>query len=422
MSESTSALLTMRMVNLVAVVLVALSTASGSSAAGERVVFVTSVTGTGDLGSWPDAGMATGTAAGDAICQARATAAGLANPSNFVAWLSDSSDDAYCRLHNLSGKKVGNCGQSTLPVAAGPWLHPNGIPFGEAIDQLLSPNGVVYTALQVDEFGSALPAFAGFFTATQDDGVLDTVWTTCGDWVGSSSQFAATGSEQRTTQNWTAGGGGDCSKTARLICMESLAGPALPPFAMQGRVAFVTSVTGTGDLGSWPDAGGKTGIAAGDAICQARAIAAGLDEPSSFRAWLSDATTNAIDRFVNEGRWVRLDGIPVAENKIDLTDGVLFAPINVSETGGYLGNWGVWSGTHLTGAGTGTDCAGWTVGTGGDSGTNGTSNDLRSWTSPSSLTCDVSGARLYCLSDSPLPIFSDGFESGDTSAWSSTVP
>ena len=141
MCESTSASLTMRMVILAAVVLVALSTASGGSAAGERVVFVTSVTGTGDLGSWPDAGMATGTAAGDAICQARATAAGLANPSNFVAWLSDSSDDAYCRLHNLSGKKVTNCGQSTLPVAAGPWLHPNGIPFGEPIDQLLSPHG-----------------------------------------------------------------------------------------------------------------------------------------------------------------------------------------------------------------------------------------------------------------------------------------
>ena len=35
------------------------------------------------------------------------------------------------------------------------------------------------------------------------------------------------------------------------------------------RVVFVTSVTGTGDLGSWPDAGGNIGVSAGDAICQA---------------------------------------------------------------------------------------------------------------------------------------------------------
>ena len=419
---SEGARVSLMMIVFVAALFISLSTASVSSAAGERVVFVTSVTGSGDLGSWPDAGMATGTAAGDAICQSRATAAGLANSSNFVAWLSDSSDDAYCRLHNLSGTKATNCGQSTLPVAAGPWLHPNGIPFGEEIDQLLSPNGVVYTALQVDEFGSALPAFAGFFTATRDDGVLDTNRTTCADWASSSSQLAATGSESRTTQNWTIFGAADCATTAHLVCMETGAGPGLPPFAVPGRLAFVTSVTGNGDLGSWPDAGGKMGIAAGDAICQTLATVAGLDEPSTFKAWLSDATSSAIDRFVNEGRWIRLDGIPVAENKADLTDGVLFAPINVSETGEYQGNWGVWSGTQSNGSGTGTDCAGWTVGTGGTSGSHGAANDLRFWTGPSSLTCDFSGARLYCLSDSPLPIFSDGFESGDTSAWSSTVP
>ena len=421
MSESAKASLTMRMIGLVTALLIPLATASVISAGGERVVFVTSVTGTGDLGSWPDAGVAIGTTAGDAICQARATAAGLGNPSNFVAWLSDSSDDAYCRLHNLSGTKSTNCGQSTLPVGAGPWLHTNGIPFGEAIDQLLLPNGVVYTALQIDEFGSTVPAFARFFTATQADGTLNTSRTTCGDWASSSSQFTTTGFEEKTTHSWTNSGGGDCSKMAHLICMETLTGPALPPFAIRGRQAFVTSVSGTGDLGSWPDAGGKVGIEAGDVICQTRASVAALDEPLSFRAWLSDGTTSAIDRFVIDGRWVRLDGIPVAESKADLTDGVLFAPINVTETGEYLGNWGVWSGTHFSGTGTGTNCTDWTVADGGTSGTNGGANDLRFWTAPSALKCDFGSARLYCLSDSPLPIFYDGFESSDTSAWSSTV-
>ena len=39
---------------------------------------------------------------------------------------------------------------------------------------------------------------------------------------------------------------------------------------------FTTSASGNGNLGSWTDANGKTGIAAADAICQAAADSAGL--------------------------------------------------------------------------------------------------------------------------------------------------
>src|SRR5688572_20449691 len=64
----------------------------------KRRAFVTSVSGTGDLGSWPEAGSATGLAAGNAICRARATAAGLPNANTYRAWLSTASTDAYCHL------------------------------------------------------------------------------------------------------------------------------------------------------------------------------------------------------------------------------------------------------------------------------------------------------------------------------------
>jgi len=173
----------------------------------------------------------------------------------------------------------------------------------------------------------------------------------------------------------------------RLICMETSAGPALPPFAVPGRVAFVTSVGGTGDLGSWPD-----------------------------------AATAAIDRFVNDGRWVRLDGVAVAESKADLTDGVLFAPINVTEVGDYLGNWIVWTGTNTSRFATGFDCTGWTVGNSFTRGTTGPANDLRLWTWMSQTDCNVGGVRLYCFSDTSLFIFTDGFESGNTSAWTAQQP
>jgi len=104
-------------------------------------VFVTSVSGNGNISTWADAGGKTGLAAADAVCQARANAAGL--PGIFKAWLSDGNDDAYCRVHNLTGKISANCGQSSLPASAGPWVRMDGFPFGARIDQLL--NGTVYS-------------------------------------------------------------------------------------------------------------------------------------------------------------------------------------------------------------------------------------------------------------------------------------
>jgi len=46
----------------------------------------------------------------------------------------------------------------------------------------------------------------------------------------------------------------------------------LAPFAsgMAAQLAFLTSTTGLGKLADWPDAGGNSGLAAGDAICAAR--------------------------------------------------------------------------------------------------------------------------------------------------------
>jgi hypothetical protein len=47
--------------------------------------------------------------------------------------------------------------------------------------------------------------------------------------------------------------------------------PTTPYF---GRIVFATSIKGTGDLGSWLESVGKPGLAAGDAMCRARASAA----------------------------------------------------------------------------------------------------------------------------------------------------
>ena len=120
----------------------------------QRVAFVTSVRGDADLDTWPVDGLTgTGLAAADQICVKLAEDAGLENAANFVAWISDSADDAYCRIHNLTGKKADNCGQADLPASAGPWVRTDGKPFAPSVEFLVDNERVVYHPLSVDQNG-----------------------------------------------------------------------------------------------------------------------------------------------------------------------------------------------------------------------------------------------------------------------------
>src|SRR5690606_10801402 len=60
-----------------------------------------------------------------------------ANSEQVVAWFSDESDDALCRLAGLGGKVTDNCGQDTLPVVEGPWVRADGYLVGETSEDLL---------------------------------------------------------------------------------------------------------------------------------------------------------------------------------------------------------------------------------------------------------------------------------------------
>lgn len=75
------------------------------------------------------------------------------------------------------------------------------------------------------------------------------------------------------------------------------------------------------------------GLAGADAMCRAAADAAALD--GTFFAWLSDTPANDPDaRFVHEGGpFVRPDGVVIADDWADLTDGTLAAPIDVDASG-----------------------------------------------------------------------------------------
>jgi hypothetical protein len=90
-----------------------------------------------------------------------------------------------------------------------------------------------------------------------------------------------------------------------------------------GNLVFATSVGHNGDFG---------GLTGADAFCQERADAVGM--PGSFKAWLSDSTGSPTTRFNQHSTpYVRVDGVQVADNWSDLTDGNIDAAINVNEYG-----------------------------------------------------------------------------------------
>ena len=394
--------------------------AFGLEAQSPRVAFVTSVNGTGNLGSWADAGGETGVDAGDAICRARAAAGGLANASSFVAWLSTSTDDAYCRLHGFSGTKASYCGQGELPVEAGPWNRTDGAPFSESNDRLLNPERLVFYPLAADEFGNFVAGAT--FTGTYVDGTWLPSFGTCSEWTTSSPAIARGGNTTRGSGGWTSAGDRPCDATAHLLCFEPGSGPAVFLPNETGNLVFVTSVNGSGYLGGWADAGGETGLDAADAICQARATAAALPDASTYKAWISDTTTDAIDRFQHLGPVTRPDGVKVAHSLGDLVDGQLLASINVTETDVYLGNSSAWTATDTSGRLSGSSCTEWTSNSSGISARAGATNGTgTSWTTEWTTPCSSTIPRLYCIGDSSV-IFSSSFLFGDTSAWSDTVP
>ncbi len=114
----------------------------------------------------------------------------------------------------------------------------------------------------------------------------------------------------------------------------------------------------------------------------------------------------------------------MAHTKAELVSGELHAPINQTASGAYLGNYGVWTGSTPNGLGTSFTCLDWGSDAGGDSGENGYVNAIDLWSDGYSPTACSDYGSLYCLSNVPsaVRIFFDGFESGDTLAWSLTTP
>ncbi|WP_440222943.1 hypothetical protein ACQQ2N_17970 [Dokdonella sp. MW10] len=392
----------------------------GNAQAGDLPrIFMTSVTGSGDLSTWPDAHGLSGLEAADEICRTRAAAGSIADASDYVAFLSDAANDAYCRVHGLGGRYLVNaCSLSpaAAPDDAGPWYRMDGLAAMDvARNSLVFPplGGYVPRHIMYDEFGQPIPrTLIGMraFTATMPNGVLVNPGETCSDWTSTDGESTTGAAYVGYGGSW-AGGRGMCSTVSRLICLAKGAhGDALPrPRAPTARLVFVTSSSGTGNLSSWADAGSATGIAAGDAICRAHAERENLPRSATFKAWLSSGQTGALQRLEFDGPFHRLDGVRVVSSRAALGQGHIDAPIQMDEQGSPTTNDFVWTGTLFNGASTSIDCQQWnSTSVGGNVGSSGWADQDWTFGRTSPIGC-ANIARLYCLGDNDS-LFLESFD------------
>lgn len=176
----------------------------------------------------------------------------------------------------------------------------------------------------------------------------------------------------------------------------------LPPVPINLSRVFVTSLSYSGNLG---------GLSGADAKCQERASAANLG--GTWKAWLSDSQTSASSRlFHSSGPYVRMDGVTIANNWADLTDGILQKPINITETGSQLPAGWAWTFTNPDGSIPTTPditpakftCDNWTSSTTSTTGIIGAREQSNyRWSWDGGVNC-YSQAVLYCFEQfMPLP-------------------
>ncbi len=159
-------------------------------------------------------------------------------------------------------------------------------------------------------------------------------------------------------------------------------------------LVFISSTEHTGKLG---------GLAGADAICQNLAADAGI--PGTYMAWLSDSTSSPSTRFPTKSAspYKLLNGVKIADNWADLTDGQLQTLFTVTDAGPELPSGPgqhAWTATLPTGQKSGPTCNNWTTESTDVSGLTGyhrhATQSTGRWTSYDNRQCNAE-LHLYCV-------------------------
>lgn len=202
---------------------------------------------------------------------------------------------------------------------------------------------------------------------------------------------------------------------AALIAFALLgAGPAV---AVKRR-AFVTSVSGPGNLSAWPGGTGATSLDRADSICRARAVAAGLPNALAYRAWLSTSGTDAYCHVQGlggtrangcngasqpgAGPWFLVNGItnftaPLA--RLTGPEREIYRPVIFDEFGNQVAPsaHSIWTGTAPDGTALSLRCLDWTSAAHAEVGVGGSAlSTVEEWSARAGHYCDAN-LRLLCL-------------------------
>ncbi len=161
------------------------------------------------------------------------------------------------------------------------------------------------------------------------------------------------------------------------------------------KVVFLSSTTYKGgDIAVM-----NNGVEGAHAKCKILAAAAGFDDATNFKAWLSDAEHSPAKDFTKDNKpYVRPDGVRVADNWYDLTLNGPQQGISVTEGGQYLENTNVWTGTATNGTLPDADqtCLSWSSSNPAKKSIQGLSVVGPSWTDHALAGCDWL-YRIYCF-------------------------
>jgi hypothetical protein len=147
---------------------------------------------------------------------------------------------------------------------------------------------------------------------------------------------------------------------------------------------------------------GVTGVSAGSHICADLARASHISGPGWYVPWLSSTSIDVATPLLFQDfplPWSRPDGLLVAASTVQLLAGETLRPVNVTETGDYLGDVEVWTGSDASGHATTSTCNDWTDATGAYEGTVGVAARRDAgWTDSTTKGCDGL-RRLYCVGE-----------------------
>jgi hypothetical protein len=301
----------------------------------------------------------------DALCSGEATAAGLANPDSYKAWVSLAASPAPMRFTNVRG-----------------WVRADGLPFGDTAASFTTGGRPLYP-LDINQNGAL--AYYPVWTGTNADG---TVANNCGDWKSNTpGPTGLMGFSQAGSGTWTQSSDHGCGSQGALYCFETTYNNPLTLQPTPGaRRAFVTTMT-------WTPPGSANGPADADAQCETAAAALG----GRWRAYLNGRSTMSNGLIVLDqtgGPWARLDRVllaPIASQTVlDSTSVQRLAPLDQLVDGTYgATNASAWSGTANA------NCDGWTSHSGLVTGTSLTidMNDVFT-----TVACNQAAA-LFCLED-----------------------